>query len=226
MNITDVLIDVDETLTEPVPGSSGNGKDALTLLAELVAGEKGVSIKEALARIRNAGNPDTTCLFMFLPELGVEPQRLWERLLEQFRREIRIADDAAFLLRRLRARGKRVYSATTNSRMATLAKLAVGGLADMQGTPYFTGFFGGNAFGDPGGKFAPGFFASIMKAAKLNSEATMMIGDSPDRDRAPALAAGIRHVVLVNRAQSEPCIKGADCAFSVNSLALVDDMIE
>lgn len=52
-----------------------------------------------------------------------------------------------------------------------------------------------------------------------------MIGDSPQHDLAPALAAGIRQVVLPRRTQKEPFVKEVDGGLYVKSLELVVKMV-
>lgn len=85
-------------------------------------------------------------------------------------------------------------------------------------------FFGGDAFGDPQGKFSPGFFPSILKVGGFDPARTMMIGDDPERDMLPALKAGIKYVIIINRQQTEPLLH-KDGAIFVNSLKVLYDML-
>ena len=186
---------------------------------------KGISKEDALYKIRKVGNPDTTCIFSFLSALGISRQSYWDKIEHFISQQIEICPDAAHLIQSLPKRGIRLYSATTNSRMAVLSKLAVSGLATIDGSPYFNGFFGGDSFGDPQGKYSPNFFPSIIKEARLNPEKTLMIGDDPEHDLVQPLAAGIKQVVLVQRDQKEPVIKKSDGGIYVNSLEWVLKMI-
>lgn len=227
LDATAVLIDMDDTISYAKPGGAGGGgRQFLKELTLLVAEQDGVSEEEALGRIDAVGDTETVCLFSFLPDLGVSPEVYWKRMQEVLRDTVAVYEDAIVLLRFLRERGIKVYSATTNSKAAMLAKLAVADLATMEGSPYFTGFFGGDAFGDPLGKFSPDYFPSILNAAQFDRESTLMIGDSPLQDLAPALAAGIRHVVLVDRSQEEPLVEGENGGLFVNSLEWVVKMIQ
>ena len=75
------------------------------------------------------------------------------------------------------------------------------------------------------GKFTPTFFPSFLKAAALNPETTLMVGDDPQRDLAAALAAGIEQGIVVRRDQEQPLVKEADGGLYVQSLELVLEMI-
>lgn len=101
----------------------------------------------------------------------------------------------------------KLYSATTNSRMATLLKLSLGDLADIDGSPYFDGYFGGDTFDDPNGKFSSNFYPAILKSGDFDPERTMMIGDDEKWDMENALAAGIKHVVIIDREMTETIIR-------------------
>jgi len=226
LTATDVLIDMNGTLTCLKKHKTKDEKSFLNLLVELMMESKVISKEEALKRIKKVGNPNTTCLFSFLPTLGISRHDYWDKVQQYLSKRIEIAKDAVYLILTLPKRGIRLYSATTNSRMATLSKLAVSGLATIDGSPYFTGFFGGDSFGDPLGKFSPSFFPSIIKETHLKPAKTLMIGDDQEHDLAPALAAGIKQVVLVKRDQKEPFIKKNDGGIYVNSLKWVLKMIE
>lgn len=140
LNVTDVLIDVDDTITYSKTKECGGG-GFLRILVDLVAAQAAISKEEALSKIREVGDTETTCLFSFLPALDVSPETYWEKIQEWLSKCLGIYKDAVVLIRSLHKTGIRFYSATTNSRMTTLSKLAVAGMAEMKGSPYFTGFF-------------------------------------------------------------------------------------
>ena len=221
LSFTDVLIDVDGTMTRAREGAARDPRTFVDLLVELLVESRGIDREEAADRIVSAGDPNTTCISSLLPSLGVPPGPYWARVVSHLERQIEFCEDAALLITSLAERGFRLYTATTNSRMAALAKLAVGGLATMEGSPYFTGFFGGDSFGDPKGKFSPDFFPSIIEAADLDPERVLMVGDDPVHDLAQALAAGITQVVLVDRDQKDACVRRTDGGIYVNSLEWV-----
>ena len=106
----------------------------------------------------------------------------------------------------------------------TLLKMSLGGLASMDGTPYLAGFYGGDAFGDPEGKFSEGFFPDIMRHGGFDPERTLMLGDTEKWDSLPALKAGIRHAVIIDRRQPEPLLR-KDGTLFVSSLELLANMI-
>jgi len=110
------------------------------------------------------------------------------------------------------------------SPMMTLIKMSLGGLATIDGSPYMSGFYGGNAFNDPEGKYSANFFPSIIRHGKFNPATTMMVGDEIERDLKPALKAGIKHVIIINREQNEPMVSAHGAAF-VNSLRIVSEML-
>ena len=225
LRVTDVLIDVDDTITFSLNRRCA-GIGFLHRLVALIVEREGISSSEALAKISQIADYETTCIFSFLEPLGVPFDAYWQRVQTWLGNCLGMYDDAREIIRSLPGRGIKLYSATTNSRMVTLAKLAVYGLATSEGSQYFNGFFGGDAFGDPNGKFSPNFFPSILETARLDPATTLMIGDDPRYDLAPALAAGIRQVVLPRRSQDEAFVTEADGGIYVRSLELVLDMIE
>lgn len=225
LNVTDVLIDMDDTITYSKNPEEVRGGAFLFILAELVAEKEGISNEEALCRIRKIGDPESSCLFSLLPSLGIPIETYWKRVQEYLAKHLGLYEDAAILIKALHEKGIRLFPATTNSRMAILSKLAVFGLATMEGSPYFTEVFGGSEVCPGGKESSPDFFLSILKKFRLDPKKTLMIGDNPKADLALARAAGIEQVVLPRRDQKEAVVKEADGGLYVNSLELVLKML-
>lgn len=209
-NIDTVLMDVDGTITSVKMDVEGDDKSCLDILIEIMREKESISYDEALEKLNAQGNIETTCLFSFLDQLGVAKQEYWNRLRTHFARSVFIPEDSSTFIKAIKQPNPngssspiKLYSATTNSRMATLLKLSLGDLADIDGSLYFDGYFGGDSFNDPDGKFSSSFFPSILKAGKFDPERTMMIGDDEKWDLENALTAGIKHVVIIDREMSE-----------------------
>lgn len=218
------LIDIDGTITAS-RRESDFAVSPLEHLAALLMQRNSVSREEALARIRSAGDVETSCLGNFLETLDIPVDLYWHELRADIEQGITIPEDAVFFIKELKNKNIRLFSATTNSRMVTLLKLSVGGLGDIDGSPYFDGFFGGDTFGDPQGKFSPQFFPSILKSGGFDLARTLMIGDDLKWDMRYALEAGIAHVAIINRQQTRPLLL-KDGAMFVNSLKVIYNMIE
>ena len=224
LKIENVLMDVDGTMTAVEKGRNLMQTSPLDHLVDLMVAGGGDSREEALRRIHAAGDVETTCLFDMLDQLGVAKEALWELMRDDVQKANRIPEDTAYFMKDLKAKGIKLFSATTNSPMMTLIKMSLGGLATIDGSPYMSGFYGGNAFNDPEGKYSANFFPSIMKHGKFNPATTMMVGDEIERDLKPALKAGIKHVVIINREQNEPMVSAHEAVF-VNSLRIVSEML-
>ncbi len=218
------LIDIDGTITTPIRNKDF-AVSPLEQLLRLVMQSESISKEAALAKIRQTGDIKTSCIFKFLAPLGISVELYWNMLLQDIKDGIIIPEDAIFFIKNLRSRNIRLFSATTNSRMATLLKLSVGGLGDINGSPYFDGYFGGDSFADPLGKWSPDFFPSILKAGGFDPKRTLMIGDDPERDMLPALQAGIAHVAIIDRHQKETILHKGGVIF-INSLEFLYHMLK
>lgn len=196
------LIDIDGTLTMEYSVNHSDGLQPFEFMCNLVAGHLQCSVEEAEKRIRAAGNPGTTCSFQLLERLNVPTDPLWNFLREYYHLRLDIPEDTVEMLSFLKERNKRVYTATTNSRKTALVKLSLGGLADSNGSPWITGFFGGDSFDPMLGKFAPDFFQNILKAGGFDPAQTVMLGNEMEHDARPALNAGIACAVLIDRTQA------------------------
>lgn len=216
-------MDVDDTITVSLPDAPAGRDDVFGILAGMMVDEDGITAEEALRRIHASGDVEHNCISNFFPQLGIDLRGFWVKLEAYLRPRIRVAEDATYLIKRLAERGIPLHSATTNSRMMTLAKLAIGELATMEGSPYFTHYFGGDSFGDPGGKYSSRFYSDILKRLQADAPTVVHVGDDPMYDYAAAHAVGIQ-VILIDRKQREPWIL-LDGGVRVNSLRLVDEWI-
>ena len=217
LKITSILMDVDGTMTRIRPGGRVPvGSDVR--LAELLARKRNISVEQALRLIHSQKDLDQNCIFFWAQKFGIEEEQLWKVMLEDWKGYIDLPDDLGFFLKEMKKRGIPIYSATTNSRRMTLLKMAVGGLAEFDETPYLAGFYSGNYFHDPRGKFAPDYFPKILKAGQFDPNKTLMIGDEYGHDCAPSLAAGIRWAVLIDRDSRQPLEANENGLIRINSL--------
>ncbi|MBQ6470832.1 MAG: HAD family hydrolase, partial [Victivallales bacterium] len=221
--VSRILMDIDGTVTEVLPGSE-RPRDPLRLLVELVMDKDGCDAESAERKIRSCGDLATHCLSEFLPALGIEPASLFSAVKAELGRRIRIPGDVCHFLQSMKRRGIPVCAATTNSRFMTLAKLAVGGLAELDGSPYVSAFHPGCEFRDPEGKFSPRYFPNILEHHHYDPETLLMLGDEPEHDLFPALRAGIRHVCIIDREQTEESLF-RDGGLFVRSLKTLEELI-
>ena len=225
-----ILIDMDFTITYPtappeaellkgIPGDNYY----LALLRSLVACTRGISDEEALAAILEVVDPERTCLFDILDRIGIARKALWDAAMEYHRGHLAAYPDAVEMIRTLHARGFAFYTATTNSRMSALGKLAFAGLSTMDGSPFFAGFFGGDLC--EGGKMGPHFFPAILEKGGFHPKECLMIGDDPEWDLAGARRSGIEQVVLPRRDQEAELIVEDDGGIYVRSLGTVPEIL-
>ena len=220
LKISCVLMDVDGTMTRLRPG----GKlpvDADVRLAELLAEDGRLSMARAISLIHQQENWDQHCIFDLAQKLNIEETRLWDVLVEDWKRYISFPEDTVFFLKEMNRKKIPVYAATTNSPRMTLMKMSIGGLADIKGTPFLSGFYSGNHFHDPRGKFAPDFFQKILAEGRFNPRESVMIGDEYLRDCAPALTAGIRWCILIDRNSRIDFTQNDEGVIRTNSLHCV-----
>jgi len=228
--IETVFVDIDTTLVDPKPDAPGGAESIDLLMAELVAEKNGYSVEEAARRInqRYAAVGDMVGRFWpfgVLDGLNVAEAELWELLAEDARKHLFMHPDAReFLVRLRRMEGVKVFTATTNPRLIILAKLALGGLANAEASPYFDDCFGGEEV-HPGGKCRPDFFTALLKITGAKPETSLMVGDSPTMDLALAKAAGIHQVVLPRRCQAEEWMVENDGGLYVKDLETAIDLI-
>ncbi|MFH0963888.1 MAG: HAD family hydrolase [Planctomycetota bacterium] len=225
-----VLIDMDYTITYPTSPPEKELLDGLesdsyflAILRDLLARSRRLSRPAALKMIRSHCDPDSQCLFTILDAIGIAAEEYWQAVLDYHRTHLAAYPDALDMIRELHSRGFRIYTATTNSRMAALSKLACAGLATLHGSPYFSGFFGGDIC--EGGKSGPRFFRTILKIGRLAPADCLMVGDDPQMDLASAKAAGIRQVVLPQRNRIEELVVADDGGIYVNSLSVVPKLL-
>ena len=223
IDVGNILMDVDGTMTTE-KRDNVFAMSPLEHLLKLLSEFHDISREEGIQMIEKIGNPETSCLFNFLDVLRVPKEAFWNSLANDIAQSIEIPDDTASFIKSVTSKGIKLFSATTNSKMMTLLKLSLAGLASIEGSPYFDGFFGGDAFNDPKGKFSETFFPSIIKSGKFATERTMMIGDSEQWDMAPALHVGIKNVVVINREQPESLILKNGVMF-VNRLSVITEML-
>ena len=206
MKVKHIFIDIDGTLTV-YPSKREFSTSPMTLLEELVMARRGLSRPEANARIRSCGDTSVQCLSEFLEELEIPRREYFEALCTSLKDNIHIPEDSVRLLKFLKENGFEVYTATTNSPFATWAKLSGSGLATLEGSEYFTGYFPGCAFLDPRGKNDPDYYTKILKAGNFDPAFCLMIGDIPEKDALPALKAGMRYGVNICRTSVAPMVE-------------------
>ena len=204
MKIKTVLMDVDGTMTV-YPNGNIMGQSPRTLLENLMMETFGISRTEAWERVLACGDVETHCVTEFFPELKLDSVRYFDMMLAELKSTTVIPEDTVRLFKALKELGIPLYTATTNSRFITLAKLATRkGLASYDGCEYITGYFPGCAFRDPEGKYSASYYSNILKAGPFEGEYTLMIGDEPIRDGLPARRSGIRYAVNIDRMAEAP----------------------
>lgn len=219
-----VLTDIDGTLTR-VDVSGGMEFSPLTHLENLVMEKYRIAREEALARITACGDLNMQCLSEFLGVLEIPEEKYFEVLRNDLSHHTVITEDSVIFIKMLKKKKIPLYTASTNSRFMSNVKLSLGGLADRNGTEYFAGYFAGNTFQDPKGKFSPRFFPDILRHGAFNPDCTLMIGDDLQHDFIPALESGIRYCVIVDRSQVEP-IRKYNGGIFVNSLEVLAYYLE
>lgn len=226
-----LLIDMDFTITRPTAppdpqwlGTVAEDNYYLALLRDVVARKRGMGEEAALDTILAVVDPCRQCLFTVLDEIGIERAEYWQEIAAYHATHLAAYPDAVEMIRTLHGRGYSFCTATTNSRMAALSKLAHAGLADADGSAYFSGFFGGDIC--EGGKGTPRFFERILEMSGFAPGECLMIGDDPVQDCASARAAGIEQVVLPRRQQSEPWTVEEDGGIYVDSLMVLPQLLK
>jgi FMN phosphatase YigB (HAD superfamily) len=167
--------------------------------------------------------PDYTedvCLFQLAGRCGLPLKELWNRMLKLHERSgIAVPDDAVAFLKQARLAGFTVCTATTNSRMTALGKLASGGMADFDGSPYISEFFGGDIL--EGGKSSPDFYRTILAKLGVPADRVVMIGDSIQADGRWAKEVGISQIAIIDRTATDATYLSPEGFVIVNNLPTI-----
>ena len=206
MPIKHILVDIDGTLTS-VNIRHGLEKSLAEHFYDLLGSRPAI--------------PDDICISKILPQYGIKLEDYTKSVLADMSKHTFVRTDAAKFLRYCIDSGKNLYTATTKSKYISLLKLSSGGFEEKD----FTGFFGGDTFNDPMGKFSPYFYPNILKALNSDGSDVIMIGDEWNHDSEPAKKAGIKYTVHIDIKAKEDYIE-KDGTFFVNSLDFVKDIIE
>ena len=210
-------MDVDGTMTV-YPNGNIMGQSPRTLLENLMMETFGISRTEAWERVLACGDVETHCVTEFFPELKLDSVRYFDMMLAELKSTTVIPEDTVRLFKALKELGIPLYTATTNSRFITLAKLAVReGLASHDGCEYITGYYPGCAFRSPEGKYSKDYYKNILADGPFEGEYTLMIGDEVLRDGLPARRSGIRYAVNINRNADSPFGLDQDGILHINS---------
>lgn len=221
-----ILMDVDGTMTGlRKPGSQMMNTSPMGHLENLVMKKHAVSREEAHRRICSCGNTAIQCLSEFLPQLEIDPQDYFDVMAEDLGRFIFVTEDTVRFFHYLKEKGIGLFTATTNSPFMTRVKLSVGGIADLNNCPFLSGYFPGCMFKDPEGKYSAAYYPDILKHSGFDPEKVMMIGDDPVRDMLPALRAGIRYGVDIDRTQKEDWFR-RDGGIYVRSFDILTELME
>lgn len=220
-----VLVDIDGTMTS-TDGRHPDGmeKRPLTHLEDILMAKDGITRQEATCRILSCGDTSIHCLSEFLGQLGVPPEEYFNAMRDDLKRHTVIPEDAVAFLRTMKEWGIPVYTATTNPPFMTRVKLSAGGIADIHGCAYLSGYYAGCTFLDPEGKYSAEFYPNILRDGKFDPDGVMMIGDEPVRDMLPAMKAGIKYGVNIDRRQKEDIVY-RNGGISVNSLEILTGMM-
>ncbi len=227
--IDTVLVDIDGTITAANPAAAATPGTHDPFL-RLIMHKTGLAEGEARARAAEAAVGEmvgSRWPFGVEAQFGITGEELWHAVSTEFRRRLILHADAAAFLTGLRSRFPRlkIHAATTNPSLFILGKLAVGGLAGRDGSPYLDGCCGGEEV-SRGGKCGGDFYRALMARAGTTPSRCLMVGDEPPADLGFARAAGIEHVVLVRRDQPDPWQHGDDGGIYVRGLDVALDFIQ
>jgi len=220
--IKNIFIDIDNTITDSIEEKFDPFK---YYCVKLMMEKKSLSRNLADKLVDDAFNVGNDLIEPILEYLRLPILEYCERLVGYYKKSISVFPDADFLLKELKKQNFNVYPATTNSSFAILTKIAVGGLAKDLNTPYFKTLMGGSEV-HPEGKSGPFFYIALMEKLKVSPETVLMIGDSREADADFAIAAGIKDVVIIDRAQEESISHGDQGEIIVNSLEKVVNMLK
>ena len=224
MKVKHIFADIDGTLVI-YPRNREFSVSPGEIFSDMVMKKYGISREEAWKKIKSCGDTSVHCLSEFIETLEISREAYFEALRNSLKGNLEIPDDTVRLLTFLKENSFELYTATTNPPFVTWVKLADAGLAAIDGSPFFTGYFPGCAFLDPRGKSDPGYYSKILKAGSFDPEFSLMIGDVPEKDALPAMKAGMRYGVNIDRNQSEP-VSEKEGVLYINSFDVLIPMLE
>jgi FMN phosphatase YigB (HAD superfamily) len=211
LNVKTVFVDIDGTLTDPKPEFLNT--TSVDPFSAILSEKRGISLDDAQSLIMEKVDQLDRLTDKIFPygienELGVDLKELWDAYSADYAKRLFMHSDAKEFLSGLKPNHPeiKVYTATTNPRLIIFAKLAVAGLADINGSPYLDDAFGGEEVSE-GGKLGPDFFRALLRRTGADPDTTLMVGDHPKYDLEFAKAAGIKHIAIASRDQNEDWIE-------------------
>jgi phosphoglycolate phosphatase-like HAD superfamily hydrolase len=215
-----VLLDIDGTIVH----TSGADCALCDALYDCVARKHGIDRRVAAEHVHAVFDPGEQDPAPYLAELDIDPVAYRRRAMDMMRERAIVYDDAVELIRQLKVRDVRMYPATTNGPTAIIVKLALAGLADINGATCFEDLFGGSTV-CPAGKSGPAFYTAILRRIGATGDDVIMIGDDQQHDVDDAHAAGIRQTVLIDRSQTDAWVANNGSGLRVRSLTEIISII-
>ena len=222
LKISDILVDLDDTI------SPFNGKDYFwDGLIQMLIEKFEISSLEAKNRIAEYTREDKSLedpnnIYRLCVKFGISPDELWNRSMRYLGKNSFHYPDAVEMVKTMHARYFRLHLATNRFGLWLDTRLAAAGLGDKNGSKYFNHYF--TSKHGYGCKLDNDYYSKILTALEVPSDNVLMIGDSLEQDLYNANKAGIKNVVIIDRAQQKKMV--LTDAIYLNSLSLLSEILE
>jgi len=192
-----LLVDIDDTI---VRFRNGAQTDSLLGVLQSAAVSIGrLSSHEAARRIERVKEETTWWHFSdFIVALDLNPRRFWEYALQRERAYLEpTGSEMRAALEKLKEEGILLYVTSNNPSSGILHKLAIAGLATIQGAPLFSQLLGATEL--QAMKWQPVYWKKALAHIGLNASEVAVLGDSLRDDFEVPHSVGIPHTFLINR---------------------------
>ena len=204
MNIDDnniILCDIDDTITS-FKGDYNAGdyvNEIFTLFATFLAEKNSISPAVARQLIDDYADeiiwwdyPD------FISNFDLPSSPVWQALRQIHQQRLMVFDDAVAMIKAFYKTGKTMHIISNNPITGCLMKLEVAGLADINGSKYFTKIFGTNV--TQGMKSQPATWQRAITTLGLSPAKMITIGDNLNEDFKIPHTVGVTQTVIIDRA--------------------------
>ncbi len=195
-----ILCDIDDTITR-FKGDYNAGdyvNEIFTMFAAFLAEKKSISPAAARQQIDDYAHeiiwwdyPD------FISKFGLPSRPVWQALRQIHRQRLLVFDDAVAMIKAFYKTGKTMHIISNNPVTGCLMKLETAGLADINGSKYFTKIFGTNF--TRGMKSQPATWQRTIATLGQPPAKMITIGDNFNEDFKIPHTVGVEQTVIIDR---------------------------
>ena len=219
-----LLVDIDDTVIRFRPGVKTDSLFGVLKAAAVSLG--GLAPEEAAHRIGQVKEDIRWWHFSdFIVALNLNPKRFWEFALEYERVYLEPAGpELEEALNRIKQEGIFLYVTSNNPSSGILHKLAIAGLATIQGAPLFSQLLGATELRAM--KWEPVYWKKVLAHIGLEAGEVAILGDNLRDDFEVPQSIGIPHTFLIDREEDRSSENSETVTYVRNFSQVADCLTE